>query len=550
MKQEFFSHLMEVSSRDKSRVLSNGRVCFDLNGISLVIDFESPYLFSEGVSNLYTIEILPTILNRQTIQTLSLYFGYGKPFSNHRVPKPISITGTMYQLVKTIQNFNPKAILSFDTFQDFDGIVKDLDWYCDEEYPCLIFKIGLDTELGATPDVINLISIFGKELPQIILDYSFFPKEENKEQLEDDFDLHILHSNTKARRLGYLKLLSILFSEGKQFPVNRFNKAVEEAALMVKDQLLEHKNAKGEIKKTHSGISAKPYVELAQDLNMLYLIRNLVVQGKMFKVYSELRYIIPSNGNIFELDKLDKLFFLEQILRHDAFYIFVILESLFLLGELNLMTLQSDFQERVLKKLKKFEEFAKAKGEDKKAIELQKVRKRIDDWNKPEKYLEHVLMPRLNWLFDLDIISILKKNTFVLGKRGEKLLKHYWDWQDIYGGVLVNPEKILDYIYIFLFSDLYEEKNGNEQTFEIIKMRIKNALFKSFDHFSTIAPNRVTASQAISFTQYTLFLNESTKISKPFIKELLNKEFNDIFVYKFHPQYGDGYIQNLSNYEF
>jgi len=318
---------------------------------------------------------------------------------------------------------------------------------------------------------------------------------------------------------------------------------VEEESSKIESHLSKYKNSKGLIKKTKSGISAKPYVELALNLDLINYLRSSVVQGKMFKVYSELRGIDSVNQNYFELSRLDKLFFLEQILRQDALYIFVTLEILFLHRELSLSALQTIFQEAILKKLKKFEEFVKDKGEDRKAKDLQSIRQRIENWEKPEKYLEHVLMPRLNWLFDLDLVSFSQKNTFSINERGEKLLKHYWDWQDLYGEVVINPNGILDFAYIAIFNDLYEGGIGNQQDEEAIKKRVNDVLTDSFEHFKTIAPNRVTASQAIAFTQYLLFLKESIKTGKPFIRRLLSDEFTDKFIYKYQPQYKDGYIQ-------
>lgn len=541
--EEFYTRLLEVSSEYDSILLYDRRICFDINGLSFVIDFEAKnFIDDEALTALHKIENLPQKLSHQTIKSLFVYYGNWEFSFEPEMPEPQAVTRTMYQLVRNFLDLNPQIIVSFDTYLDFEGLIEGISGYCDVEQSGLAFKIILNIELGATVDVVNLISTFCIESLRINKGYTFFPKEKNKDALKDDFNLTILHTSTKARRLGYLKLLSDLFDFGRNYPINRFNKVVEEAAATVESQLLKYKNSKGLIRKTKSGISAKPYVELAHDLALINYLRNSVAQGKMFKVYSELRPIDSINQNYFKLNKLDKLFFLEQILRQDALYIFVMLESLFLYGVLSLSALQTIFHEAVLKKLKKFEEFVKDR-ESRKYKELQNVRKRIEGWEKPDKYLEHVLMPRLNWMLDLGLVSFSPKNTFMIDEKGEKLLVHYWAWQDLYGEVAINLNGILDFVYITIFSDLYEGGIENEQSEEAIKKLVKAVILDSFEHFKTIAPNRVTASQAISFTQYFLFLKHNIKTGRPFIRRLLSEEFTDNFIYNYQPQYQDGYIQ-------
>lgn len=523
-------------------VLSNGRVCFELGRSSLILDFDkTAFVEDEDFTLIERIENFSGRLANATLQKMfvqRLEVLEDLLYSN-------SITSSMYFIVKEITAFNPEYILEYDTYFDHRGLdEKDFDDGGMCPSPLTVsFKIFIEPKLGTTILFLNRLLELSSNLSKVEDIYSFYFRNIDNEALRDDYKLSILQTNTKARRLGYLKLLSTLFDMGKQYPVNRFNKIIEQESSKIESQLSVYKNSKGLIKKTKSGISAKPYVELAHELDLINYLRSSVVQGKMFKVYSELRMLALDNQNYFELDKLDRLFFLEQILRQDSLYTFVILESLFLYGELSLATLRGVFYRRVLKRLKKIEEFVKYKGEDKKAKEIMTVRQRIEGWENPQKYLEHVLMPRLNWLFDLDLVLFSPENLFRLENKGERLLKHYWDWQDLYGEVVINPNGILDFAYIAIFNDLYEGSMGNQQDEDAIKKRVDAVISDSFDHFKTIAPNRVTASQAIAFTQYYLFLKESIKTGKPFIRRLLSDEFTNKFIYKYQPQYKDGYIQ-------
>lgn len=522
--------------------MSNGRVCFELGSLNLILEFDGTvflededFTLIERVEN-FSDRLVNATLQKMFVQRLEVLEDL--LYTN-------SITSSMYFIVKKLTSFNPEYILEYDTYFDYRGLdEKDFDDGGMCPSPLTVsFKIFIDLNFGTTVLFLNRLLELSSNLPQVEGVYSFYFRNINNEALRDDFKLTILQTNTKARRLGYLKLLSTLFDMGKQYPVNRFNKIVEQESSKVESQLSIYKNSKGLIKKTKSGISAKPYVELAHELGLINYLRSSVVQGKMFKVYSELRTLGSDNRSYFELDRLDRLFFLEQILRQDSLYTFVLLESLFLYGELSLARLQGVFYRRLLKRLKKLEEFVKDKGEDKKVKEIMTVRQRVEGWEKPDKYLEHVLMPRLNWMLDLDLVSFSQKNTFKITEKGEKLLKHHWDWQDLYGEVVVNPNGILDFAYIAIFNDLYEGGIGNQQDEEAIKKRVDAVISDSFEHFKTIAPNRVTASQAIAYTQYFLFLKESIKTGKPFIRRLLSDEFTNKFIYKYQPQYRDGYIQ-------
>ena len=65
----------------------------------------------------------------------------------------------------------------------------------------------------------------------------------------------------------------------------------------------------------------------------------------------------------------------------------------------------------------------------------------------------------------------------------------------------------------------------------------------SFDLFKTLAPNRVTASQAANYTKYKLYLDDNIKVGYQFILGKLSEKEQDKFVFKYQEQYQDGYIQ-------
>ena len=147
--------------------------------------------------------------------------------------------------------------------------------------------------------------------------YSIFFR--NNQPIKDDKNLPILSTNTKVRRLGYFKILSFFLDENKQIPSSSINKRFETFCLKYKDVLYNNEFNKGLIKETKNGISAKPYIEMATDIELLNKINNILYVGKSSKVYQALKNDYNKSSNIFELTTLDKVDFLECILRCDYF---------------------------------------------------------------------------------------------------------------------------------------------------------------------------------------------------------------------------------------
>ena len=74
------------------------------------------------------------------------------------------------------------------------------------------------------------------------------------------------------------------------------------------------------------------------------------------------------------------------------------------------------------------------------------------------------------------------------------------------------------------------------------KLTLK-CLENSFEIFKTLAPNRVTASQAANYTKYKLYMDDKIKVGYSFILNKLSEKEQDKFIFKYQEQYQDGYIQ-------
>jgi hypothetical protein len=162
---------------------------------------------------------------------------------------------------------------------------------------------------------------------------------------------------------------------------------------------------------------------------------------------------------------------------------------------------------------------------------------------KPEVYLEHIIMPRLNWMLDIGIVKGIN-NQFEITKNGIRLFQHLCIWNDINTEEIISPDAFLDRFMVHLYDDCFNENQViNPEKTDLILDRVFKHIEDSFDYFKTLAPNRVTASQAVNYTKYKLYLEDKIKVGYQFILGELSKKEQDKFIFKYQVQYQDGYIQ-------
>lgn len=444
-----------------------------------------------------------------------------------------SITNEMFLLIKKINSFRKNVILNYYTDVIFG------DPMCPDEGN-YIFSIEISNEIWWNIEFAKYL--IGKEI--IVVEapnfYTVFFRKYNP--IRDNKTLQTITTNTKARRIGYFKILSTFLIETKKIPATSINKKFENYSLKYKIFLEENEFKKGLISETKSGISAKPYIDLAQDLGFLNKINNLFYPGKSLKVYQILQNQYSNSNNIFELSDFDKLFYLEIILKTDFFYFKCLLELLFIEENTTYSDLVKSFQNQLLFRLESFKR-SNSSGERKLLNNIDATLKRIKKWEKPEVYLEHIIMPRLNWMLDLGILKGTN-NRYEITNIGLRLFQHLSIWNDINTEEIISPDAFIDRFMVHLYDDCFNENQViNPEKKDIILDRVFKHIEDSFDYFKTLAPNRVTASQAANYTKYKLYLEDKIKVGYQFILEELSKKEQDKFIFKYQVQYQDGYIQ-------
>lgn len=359
---------------------------------------------------------------------------------------------------------------------------------------------------------------------------------------KDNYEIKILSSNTKARRLGYLKIILDMFKVYPKVSVVKINAKLEEFASQYKDCLYCYKNNKGEVVRTKTGNSAKPYIELAERLGLIHKTVGYYSLGKIGRVYNEAQHhLYQNNQNPFVLNDFDVIFFMELLLKEDYLYLYTIITLTHNIANISYNYIRSNFKTALLKQCERYMENAKADQSFDKSQSIRNWAQRIHNWKKPEVYMEHVLMPRLNWLYDMDIISLNEDLSFNLTAKGKCLCYNLFTWNDINFGEVVSPIWFMDN-YFMQIMDMILSLRGTKFT-PTDYPKIKEYIDIAFSLFKTLAPNRVTFSQMSKYIRYMLCFKDNKMIESEDIKGLFaGPDFLE-YLYRYQKQYGDGYVQ-------
>lgn len=442
-----------------------------------------------------------------------------------------SLSKRMYFLIRTINKAFLNSIDSYKLYIDYD------DEFCGVER--YFYTIRFKKKYIFNKEFLKYLSIFNEisssENPKFYSDFFV-----SKKELPDSKELKILSTNTKVRRLGYFKLLSS-FIENKRIPAISINRNFEFFCIKFTQELTVNENSKGLIKESKTGISAKPYIDTAVNFDFINKINNIYSSGKQLKVYQALCSEFPKKSNVFKLSDFDQMFFLENILRYDFFYFRNLLEIIYISKKTSYSYIISIYTDKLINQLREFKRF---NSNRKVSNEINTVLKRILNWEKPEKYLEHVIMPRLNWMVDLDLIKLDGKNNVEITMIGNSLFENISIWDDINTDKIISPDSFLDGFMVHIYDDCYySSKNNTPHEADFILDKMYGYIKQSFGLFKTLAPNRVTVSQAANYTKYKLYLNDNIKVGYQFILNKLSEKEQDIFIFKYQDQYRDGYLQ-------
>ncbi len=450
---------------------------------------------------------------------------------------PLSISNSLLGLVKKLNKIDETLVLKYEIKVD-DPNDSGMCGY----YPQFIGEIEIDfgkLDVNAIEKILHELHSF--ELIQLTNSYTLAIGSEKK--LKNTFIPQFLNTNTKVRRLGYLKLFFKFIDEKKKVPQNFINKKFEDFTLQFSSQLSDLSNNKGIIQNL-SGKSAEPYISLLKEMDLITIVNRVIVPTKWLKTYLVLRdNFIDETPEVFVLDKLDKIFLMEVILRKDFFYSIVILEFLCVREKCTTHDIITNFQKLLLQRVESL--LNPTTYKDEKAVsQLKEIEKRVRAWKNAEVYLEHIIMPRINWYADLDIIK-LNDNNITINENGNRLLSELNSWIDVNAEYVADSTDFIKKFYPHVYAKSYFGSYGVYPDREIIHGLVDKYINESFVKFKTLAPNRVTSSQAFTFAKYSFYLKNGFSVSESYLVRILEEDFSNKYIYKFQPRYGDGYIQKV-----
>lgn len=349
--------------------------------------------------------------------------------------------------------------------------------------------------------------------------------------------LPIIGTNTKVRRLGYIKKFIVLYEGSQRLPEIGFERRVHEKLQVFNQELLNYKNTKGIIQETQFKSSLRPYLDLASSLGILTTNRMGVELGKFGIVFQKL---LEKETYGFNMTLLDKSLFLETLLKNDYLYMYIILEYAFVSNSPSYHDLRDVFQRKLLDYIDGILE--DERNLDSRSLnEVILVKKRIQEWSKPNVYLEHVLMPRLNWLFDLDLIDLYDNLSFTLTKSGESLLFHLVSWMGLNFGHAITVSDMIEKYFMRMFDEVYvvNGKYNVSMCNELLEVLLRD----SFGLFKTLAPNRVTYSMFVGYVKRILLFEYGLIMDEQDIKNGFLQAHPEKYIFNYQEYYHDGYVQ-------
>ncbi len=208
-------------------------------------------------------------------------------------------------------------------------------------------------------------------------------------------------TNTKTRRLAYLTAIVSMLGH-KSWEERGLLARVAQWSQDHRPDLGAYWVQTGEITSTRRNSAGARYLHLATNLGLTAPIsggyRATRVGLVLFALIDEKR----PNTNPFFLTHAECLFYLYLLLAQDADLLLTVTDYLREHPGVALAQLQRDFQEAFLHRLSQKITLSR---DDIVRQSLLERRAQVERWRKPERYAEHIVPPRLNWLLDMGFLE-------------------------------------------------------------------------------------------------------------------------------------------------
>lgn len=205
-------------------------------------------------------------------------------------------------------------------------------------------------------------------------------------------------TNTKTRRLAYLQALTLILKNRTYTRPQLLEKIANWNKANLQD-LKSYWVTTGEVTSTRQNSAGSRYIDLAMGLGVIAHISGVYRCTRLGRVLITLLDQTEENTeNAFQLTIASRMFFTYLLLQKDADLLLLLTDSIESHTKLSLAPMQRQFKELFLERLNLKIELS---SDEKTRRILIDRRREVDAWKKPERYAEHLIPPRLNWLLDL-----------------------------------------------------------------------------------------------------------------------------------------------------
>jgi hypothetical protein len=361
--------------------------------------------------------------------------------------------------------------------------------------------------------------------------------------IQREFDqqpVRVVNTNTKVRRLRYLTVVGSLASTGTTSL--RINSQLLSWAASHVEALSSYSDPKGAVLAATGQGSALPYLEAAKSLGILAPIgRGLVLTNS-----GRALMLLPTNRDRFELTDAERLFFLFDLLNYDRDMLCPLLLLLRENPTMQKAELRKAFPEAYRSHLVYLRKHC---GTARSRRYIDATLTRSKQWQSAEKYMEHIVDPRVSWFVDLALCS-LKDGEVALLPKGKELADQLAELVD--EGVFVITQ---DFLRRWFFKAIARYSEGLGRTIET-KLKASTAvdvLRRCCEDVrkssASLAPNRVVASTLFRLTSIILFTEYSVAVDFSDLRQFFSRPENATTLgwrLRWSAAQNDGYLTPVS----
>lgn len=318
-------------------------------------------------------------------------------------------------------------------------------------------------------------------------------------------------TNTRTRRLAYLTTITSILHDNsvrENYLLTRLMQWSQEHKNNLKDYWVQT----GEITSARS--AGVRYLDLAMKANLVSSIAGAYRTSRVGLVLPTLVTHYHRRSNPFFLSTTESLFYAYWILGKDADILLTVLERIASEPNITLAQLQKCFKDDFLRRLEqkqvtcRDEVLRKWLRERRIAIS--------NDWTNAERYAEHLVPPRLEWLLDLELLEVgkFRRHQYVLTVTGQKFLSQipYFDgFRDV-------TEEWLSTDFWKITANLLTDIDESLQDWDEVEDKkqqnfLKDLLDDTFHIFRSTFIPKVSLTQALLYMTIRIILDHKITVS-------------------------------------